>query len=189
MTDKIISPYKLLVTGVGICGKTTLARKLERDLAAQNYNVQNVDLDYNTNWRQVNPDSQFYILQTPHGCESEIIDGIDFNDFKRILYIQTDRDTYHELLAVRGMAWFRKGVVEATEDFDPKPYSLEKLKGILRKTAGYASRMESNLQKDLEFFSRYPSTRILDCTIQDEDTLAFNGYKETLEDILEDLKK
>lgn len=179
-------PYKILVTGPPVSGKTQVAGKLEKDLAKAGFSVVNRDVDYDSDWRVIPANIDFYMLQTPHGSDAEKEDGINFFNFNKILYTNPDDETYKKFLAGRGEAWFKMGRVDLTEDFEPKPYSLEKLPKIIEKIAGYAINKHELVKKDIDFFSESisaPNLEIIVPTISRKQ-IFYKNYKEALDEIL-----
>lgn len=179
-------PYKILITGTPISGKTNLARKLEEDLVGKGLKTVNRDVDYDLNWKDVPSGSNAYLLQTPHGSGAEEEDGIRFDDFNKILYVSPDKETQRELLKSRAMAWFDAGVTEWGVDKNPQPRSVTKLPGILDNILKYASRIPEILKEDENFIKERNLERIT--PILEKGNLCFIGYEETLNKILNEIK-
>ena len=185
-----MNPYRILVTGVGISGKSNLSKCLEEDLSQYFDQVINKDVDWDEDALVVPPNSRIYILQTAKGCRAEAEHQISLSDFDRILYSDPSIDTYLEFLASRGYAWFREGIVDKGLDTDPKPYSNEKLPAIIRRIASYASRREKLRNEDLIYFSRpelISRVEILRPMIMGPNSLSFEGYPKVLEQIVKEV--
>lgn len=177
--------YQILITGVGIVGKTSLAGLVEKDLSKK-YPVVNKDIDYDRDALIV-PRGGIYIFQTPHGCRAETEDRISFTNFNKILYLNPDMETYIEFLKSRGCAWFEEGVVERGKDKNPRPYSSEKLAEIFGNVMGYAIRKEERTKEDIKYFKgRNLRIEILKPIIEGPKNLCFEGYSKVLEQILKE---
>ena len=179
--------YKILVTGTPISGKTNVARKLENDLLNEGLLVTNKDVDYDSNWREIDPASDVYLLQTPHSSIAEKEDGIKFDAFNRILYVHPDKKTQRKFLRSRMQTWFEKGVTEVGIDSNPKPYSLTKIPGILKNVFGYYSRIPRLFREDSKFIEER-GARLVIPTLNENGGLYFVNYLEELEEILKDVK-
>jgi len=182
-------PYKILVTGLSVSGKTSLASQLEKDFNNHSVLIENKDVDWDKDALIISQGLEAYILQTPKGCEIEKAHKISPNDFHKILYSDPDLETYIEFLTSRACAWFKEGVVERGLDFDPVPYSLEKLPRIIRRATKYAASREEFKKEDERYFDRFKSkTRIIIPEIIDSGRLFFKNYNTALEEILSEVK-
>jgi len=179
--------YKILVTGTPISGKTNVARKLEHDLLNEGLLVTNKDVDYDSNWGEINPASDVYLLQTPHGSDAEEEDCIKFNAFNRILYVHPDKKTQREFLKSRMQAWFDKGVIEIGRDPNPKPRSLTKIPGILKNVLGYYFMIPRLFKEDSKFIKER-GARLITPILNKNEELDFVNYSEELKEILGDVK-
>jgi len=175
--------YKILVTGTPISGKTNVARKLENDLLNEGLLVTNKDVDYDSNWREIDPASDVYLLQTPHSSIAEKEDGIKFDAFNRILYVHPDKKTQREFLKSRMQAWFEKGVIEIGRDSNPKPGSLTKIPGILKNVLGYHFRIPKLFREDSKFIEER-GARLVIPILNKNGELDFINYSEELKEIL-----
>lgn len=174
--------YRTLVTGVGICGKTTFARQLKGSLLSK-FAVQNSDLDYDSDWRIVNISKGIYILQTPHGKDTETMDSIPMASFDRIFYLQIDPKTYWTLLNGRANAWFRMGRLEGEKDTEPgTPEHRKRLDVVIN---GYASRRERLFLDDRSYFERNPLVRFVDVELVN-DELSYRNYDSLLEEVVKE---
>lgn len=179
--------YKILVTGTPISGKTNVARKLENDLLNEGLFVTNKDVDYDSNWREIDPASDVYLLQTPHGSDAEEEDGIKFDAFNRILYVHPDKKTQKEFLKSRMRAWFEKGVIEIGRDPNPKPRSLTKIPGILKNVLGYHFKIPRLFKEDSKFIEER-GARLVTPILNKKEELYFVNYSDELKEILGDVK-
>jgi hypothetical protein len=182
-----MKPYSILITGIGISGKSSLAKMLEEDLCGCDVNVVNKDVDWDRGALDV-PDSQAYILQTPKGCDAERIHEISFGNFDKILYCDPGVTTYLSLLANRGCAWVREGILEKGDE-DVDPYSIRKTLIILRKISEYAASRSKLRQGDIRCFNNFvPGGRVRRLEpFFDSGNLLFKNYDVVLEDIVESL--
>ncbi|GEM_PF-1523489 len=186
-----MNTYKILVTGVSISGKSNLARMLEIDFSEHFLPITNKDVDWDKDALIVPQDSRIYILQTPKGCKTEAEHGILLTCFDKILYSDPDMETYTELLASRGCAWFKEGVVEKGLDIDPEPSSLDKLSGIFGRILGYALKKEKLRSEDMAYFKRanlMGRVVVLKPAIENKNYLSFEGYPTMLEQIVEEVR-
>lgn len=91
---------KILITGIGCIGKSSLRERLSLDF---HDNVITVDMDYNN---EIPPDDdKVVIVESVHGLEQ------DPQMFDKILYLLPP--WYHTILWLkRGWAWFSTGIVD-----------------------------------------------------------------------------
>ncbi|MDP3990103.1 MAG: hypothetical protein Q8Q01_02765 [archaeon] len=182
-----MNPYKILVTGVGISGKSNLAKKLEENLSKLFNPIVNKDVDWDHDALIVPEEAIVYILQTPKGCQAERRHGISLADFNRIVYCNPDLETYAKLLASRGCAWFKEGVIEKGLDENPTPYSFEKLPNIIERIAEYALRKERLKNEDIDYFTNaglIGRVTFLKPVIVNSTLLSFEGYDNNLEQLI-----
>lgn len=180
-------PYKILVTGVSISGKTSLSKHIERDLTKLSLFVTNKDVDWDEDALIVPQDSNIYLLQTPKGCTTEEEHRIAPVEFDKILYSDPNIQTYHEFLTSRGCAWFKEGVVEKGLDTNPEPYSNEKLPDIIKRILNYESARERLRNEDIIYFNSPKlrhKLRVLRPEITRQGKLFFKNYTKTLEEII-----
>lgn len=178
--------YKILVTGTPIGGKTSVAKKLEKDLVQNRLNVVNRDVDYDIDWGVIPSNTDVYLLQTPHGSSAEQEDGIKLSDFNKIWYVSPDDETQKEFLKSRAIAWFNKGVTEVGVDKNPQPRSLAKLPGILENILEYAYNIPRIFKEDESFIKEGCSRKITPELIDNQ--LYFEGYEEALIELLKDVR-
>ncbi len=91
---------KILITGIGCIGKSSLRERLASDFPD---NVISVDMDYN---REIHPNgNKVVIVESVHGLEENPL------IFDRILYLLPPR--WHIILWLRrAWAWFSTGIVD-----------------------------------------------------------------------------
>src|SRR3989339_1677060 len=180
--------YKILITGTGIAGKTSLASRIEKDFNNHLISTSYKDVDWDKDALTI-PSTNAYILQSPKGCEIEKAHKISPDNFNKILYCNPTLETYTEFLTSRACAWFREGIIEKGIDFNPTPYSIEKLPEIIKRVAKYSATREKLREEDKSYFNKFKSkTRIIIPEIIDSKELFFKNYDKTLEEILSEIR-
>lgn len=144
---------RICVTGLPIGGKTNLANKLQKDLSGFG-KVINHDVDYTSDWKDyyLGRNEEFYILQTPHGAEAEIEDGVFFNDFGVIASSIPETSCYLRLLVNRGFAWFKEGVEKYPCNKKPTPFSPKLINPIIRNIVYCYENQKRWIKEDREGF-------------------------------------
>ena len=105
------------------------------------------------------------------------------------MYCNPTLETYTEFLTSRACAWFREGIIEKGIDFNPTPYSIEKLPEIIKRVAKYSATREKLREEDKSYFNKFKSkTRIIIPEIIDSKELFFKNYDKTLEEILSEIR-
>ena len=124
-------------------------------------------------------------MQTPHGIDSEKEDGIDFSDFNLISYVHPkDVRIMNELLASRGEAWFRDGVIEHPSKEKPTPNNPKLFYPIVKRILEYATLIPQVLDEDLKGFKERGVDVIKVHPYFKKSELCFKGYDKLLSKIL-----
>lgn len=112
---------KILITGIGCIGKSSLREKISIDFPD---NVISVDMDYTS--KIPSDKDKVVIVESVHGLEENP------RMFDKILYLLPPR-WHHFLWLKRGWAWFSTGVVDLSEPKGKrKRYSITNIPLILK---------------------------------------------------------
>ena len=151
---------KILITGLGITGKSTFRQLIAVQLQANNDKVVCLDLDYQRDQlpQEFDPDS-IYILEDVHGPTPNAV--IPIKSFDQIFYLQPGWLTHLRFWLSRMKIWFGNGKFGWDADKGEKgewlgtgkPYDLANILPILKDFWSHFKVRKQTIKNDLRVIS------------------------------------
>lgn len=161
---------KILITGIGITGKSTLRRSLVKALRSCGISAEHYDADQFEELRHsadadcldAQPenfsDDTVYVIEDVHGPMNSA--ALPLEDYDLVLYLEPDVVSHAKLWLPRVLAWFRKGgfAWEAGAGWQgtKKAYDPRNVVPILKEVARNFWNRKKWIRKDIETIRPFP---------------------------------
>jgi hypothetical protein len=163
---------KILITGIGISGKSTFRRALFDYIKNEGKEVEHYDAD---NFKAIrhpldelclkklpeNFDNKIYLIEDIHGPLSK---GaiMPISDYNKIFYVLPDIKSHHLFWAQRMVNWYENGTFSWEADSGwsgtGKPRDPANIEGIINAYQHDMKNRKKWIKEDLDVISKYPHT-------------------------------